>query len=162
MTRDAARSRFYATERLVLDLVERAGPAHTVQLAGTTLTLPVEARFGSVEDIQEYADRVLALPSVREHFPRAQIPITVRRRRSGAAAHYSPGSAEIAVPDDRDGRWALRELVVLHELAHHLDDGDGPAHGRAYANTLIDLVGLVLGPELALVYRVLLGDAGLL
>jgi len=163
VTRDSGRSRFYETERLALDMVERAGTAgHTVQLAGTTLTLPVEARFGSVDAVQDYADRVLALASVRERFPRAQTPITVRRRRSGAAAHYSPERGEIAVPDDVDGRWALRELVILHEVAHHLNDDDGPPHGRAYANILVDLVGLVLGPELALVYRVLLGDADLL
>ena len=163
MSRDARRSEFYATERLIFAMLDRAGGgAHTVQIAGATLTVPAEARFGALTDVQRYVERVLALGAVRAEFPRAMVPVSVRRRRSGRAAHYTRAYAEIAVPDDADGRWALRELVVLHELAHHLYDGDGPAHGPGYAHVLIDLVGLVLGPEVGLVYRVLLADAGLL
>ncbi len=71
-----------------------------------------------------------------------------------------PVAAEIAIPSAADGRWALRELVVLHELAHHLDGTTGPAHGRGFVLTLIELVGLVLGPEAAFVYRVVLSDSG--
>ncbi|MFZ2241198.1 MAG: TIGR04338 family metallohydrolase, partial [Gordonia amarae] len=58
--------------------------------------------------------------------------------------------------------WALRELVVLHELAHHLDDSGGPAHGPGFVHTLITLVGLVLGPEAEFVYRVVFTDSGVL
>ena len=39
------------------------------------------------------------------------------------------GRAVIAVPE-RD-TWALRELVVLHELAHHVSQAD-PPHGPAF------------------------------
>jgi putative metallohydrolase (TIGR04338 family) len=34
-------------------------------------------------------------------------------------------------------------------------------HGPLFAGTLIDLVGLVLGPEAALVYRITFGDSGI-
>lgn len=171
MTRDAQRSAFYDVERQIYALVDRpGGVAHTVQLAGATLTVPAEARFGSVKSVQEYVNRVLAMASVREAFG-DMAPVRVRRRKSGLAAHYRRATAEIAIPDglassgarlaDANKTWALRELVVLHELAHHLDGSGGPAHGPDFRQVLITLVGLVLGPELALTYRVLLGDAGL-
>ncbi|MFZ2512264.1 MAG: TIGR04338 family metallohydrolase [Gordonia sp. (in: high G+C Gram-positive bacteria)] len=167
MTRDSKRSAFYAAERMVYRLMERPGPsAHTVELAGARLTLPAEAKFASVDSVQRYVDRVLALSGVVEHFDRAQIPVTVRDRRSASAAHYNSAKAEIAVPATEENRWAMRELVVLHEVAHHLDpavhaDPPGAVHGPGFVHTLIELVGAVLGPETALVYRVILGEAGL-
>lgn len=162
--RDAGRSRFYEAERLVFRLFDRAGSARTVQLAGTELTLPVEARFGSIDAVRAYTDRVLAMPTVVARFPRAAEPVTVRARQGYRSAEYRSGAAEvpeIAIPDSADGRWALRELVVLHELAHHLDDSHGPAHGRGFVLTLTELVGVVLGPEVGFVYRVILADSGI-
>ncbi|MBY4570037.1 hypothetical protein ACN95_08390 [Gordonia sihwensis] len=161
VSRDQTRRRLYDAERLVLRMFERAGGTHTVQLAGTELTLPAEARFGSVDDVSAYARRVLALPSVRAEFTRAIVPVRVRTRRGERAAHYERATATIAVPDSAGGRWALRELVVLHELAHHLDEVGAPAHGPAFVGALIGLVERVLGPEAALVYRVVFGDSGL-
>lgn len=162
MNRDANRSAVYDAERLVQRMVERGGPTRTVQIAGTDLTLPPEARFSSIDSVRRYVDEVLASPSVRAKFPRAARPVAVRRRRGSTAAHYERSGAVIAVPDTADGRWALRELVVLHEVAHHLDEVADPAHGRGFVDALIDLVGLVLGPETSLVYRVVFGDSGLL
>nr|WP_308191995.1 TIGR04338 family metallohydrolase [Gordonia liuliyuniae] len=162
MTRDADRSVVYAAEQLVRAMVERAGTSRTVQIAGAELTLPPEARFSSVDAVRRYVDDVLALPSVCESFPQAQRPVTVRRRRGSTAAHYERDGGVIAVPESVDGSWAMRELVVLHEIAHHLDPVGAPAHGRGFVDTLIELVGLVLGPETALVYRVVFGDSGLL
>lgn len=162
MTRDSTRSKFYQTERLIFRLMERpGGGAHTVELAGTTITVPAEAKFGSVDSVQRYVDQVLGAESVARAFARAAVPISVRDRKSAQAAHYSAATAEIAVPASSENRWAMRELVILHEVAHHLDSSGGPSHGPAFAQTLITLVGLVLGPETALVYRVLLGEAGL-
>ncbi|MGW5522393.1 TIGR04338 family metallohydrolase [Gordonia sp. NPDC003950] len=163
--RDVGRSRLYEAEALVQRMFDRAaqasgGSSRTVQIAGTELTLPSEALFSSAEAVGDYVDRVLAMPAVRERFPRAGIPVTVRARRGHRSAEYRSALAEIAIPESREGRWALRELVVLHELAHHLDDGDGPAHGRGFVLTLTELVGTVLGPEAGFVYRVILSDSG--
>ena len=171
--RDTRRQQFYDTERAVLALTDRpGGGAQIVQIAGTELTVQAQAKFGSVDAIARYIDDVLAMPAVVDRFPRATRPVRVRNRRSARAAHYTPadhpgadgpaGIAEIAIPASSDDRWAMRELVVLHELAHHLDDSDGPAHGPGFAHTLVELTGLVLGPEVSLVYRVLLTDAGLM
>ncbi|GAC67924.1 TIGR04338 family metallohydrolase [Gordonia soli] len=160
--RDTHRAKLYEAERMVLSLVDRASSAaHTVQLAGTELTLPVEARFASLESVDAYVHRVLAMPTVQASSPRAAMPVRVRERRGDRSAHYSRSAAggEIAVPTSVDGRWALRELVILHEIAHHLDDSGDAAHGAAFAHRLIDLVGAVLGPEMQFVYRVIFGDS---
>ncbi len=168
--RDTGRAAFYDAERLVHRLFDNAPSSRTVQLAGAEITLPAEARFASIDAVQDYVRRVLDLPGVRERFPRAAEPVSVRKRRGRRQAHYArrvpvsgggPVEAEIAIPSDSEGRWALRELVVLHEVAHHLDDTEGPSHGRGFVLTLIELVGLVLGPEAAFVYRVVLADSGI-
>ncbi len=168
--RDTGRARYYDAERLVFRLFDTASSSRTVQLAGTELTLPAEARFASIDAVRDYVGRVLELPSVRSRFPRAAEPVSVRERRGQSSAHYARSttisgdkllSAEIAIPSSAEGRWALRELVVLHELAHHLDDSKGPGHGRGFVLTFIELVGLVLGPEAAFVFRVVLAASGI-
>jgi putative metallohydrolase (TIGR04338 family) len=158
--RDTQRSALYAAEAMVLSLFASERP--TVELAGTSITLPPEGRFGSVESVRGYVDRVLARPSVRGRFPRADLPVAVRARRGDRSAHYeSAPSPVIAVPESAEGRWALRELVVLHEVSHHLTEPGVVPHGPEFATTLVDLVADVLGPEAGFVYRVILTDSGI-
>ncbi|MGW0160435.1 TIGR04338 family metallohydrolase [Mycobacterium sp. NPDC003323] len=107
--RDAQRAKVYAAEDFVRTLFDRAVGRGSLDFFGTALTLPPEARFGAVEDVQRYVDDVLALPAVRERWPDAGA-CTVRARRGVTAAHYADGT--IAVPD-RHTTWALRELVVF-------------------------------------------------
>jgi len=161
--RDTHRALFYEAESVVHNLFAAPGP--TVEIAGTHLTLPPEARFGSVDSARRYITQVLGRDSIRRHFPRAQVDVEVRSRRGHRSAHYeAPADTSavprIALPEMADGRWALRELVVLHELAHHLTEPGHPAHGPEFASTLIDLVTDVLGPEAGFVYRVILTDSG--
>ena len=66
--------------------------------------------------------------------------------------------ATIAVPD-RSTTWALRELVVLHEVAHHLSQTE-PAHGTEFTSTLCELADAVMGPEVAYVLRVVYAKEG--
>jgi putative metallohydrolase (TIGR04338 family) len=86
--------------------------------------------------------------------------LTVRARRGATAAHYenSDGAAAIAVPDRR-ATWALRELVVLHEMAHHLSDAE-PPHGPEFVATFCELAEAVMGPEVAHVLRVVYAKEG--
>jgi putative metallohydrolase (TIGR04338 family) len=88
----------------------------------------------------------------------------VRRRNGSGRAHYErrlAGGPVIAVPTHVAGTaWALRELVVLHEIAHHLTDPDVAAHGPEFVTVLLDLVDGVVGPEAAFLLRVCLTDAG--
>lgn len=162
--RDAQRGRVYAAEAFVRTMFDRAGgrAGRAVDFFGDQLTLPPEARFASVAAVAGYVDDVLALPGVRERWPAAE-PLLVRARRGIGAAHYEhtggdQGAAVVAVPDG-DSRWALRELVVLHEIAHHLCRSD-PPHGPEFTATLCDLAGAVMGAEVGYVLRVVYAKEG--
>jgi len=161
MTRDAQRAKVYAAEHFVRTMFDRAAERHNrvVEFFGTQLTLPPEARFGSVEAVAAYVDEVLALPAVRSAWP-GRGSVRVRARRGATAAHYerTGDEAVIAVPEGRTV-WALRELVVLHEIAHHLCDAQ-PAHGPDFVATLPALAGAVMGPEVAHVLRVTYAKEG--
>ncbi|CAN7160068.1 TIGR04338 family metallohydrolase [Mycolicibacterium frederiksbergense] len=155
--RDSQRVKVYAAEEFVRTLFDRAAQHGngSIDFFGTALTLPPEARFASVESVRRYVDDVLAMPAVRARWPGAG-RLAVRARRGQAAAHYESGT--IAVPD-RDSTWALREMVVLHEIAHHLA-GPGAPHGREFVGTMTELAGWVMGPEVQHVLRVIYAKEG--
>lgn len=163
MTRDAQRAKVYAAEGFVRTMFDRAAERNNriVEFFGTALTLPPEARFASVDSVQAYVDEVLALPSVAAAWP-GRGPLRVRPRRGATAAHYERAgdAATIAVPQGREA-WALRELVVLHEVAHHLCDTE-PAHGPEFVATLRELAAAVMGPEVAHVLRVVCANEGVI
>jgi putative metallohydrolase (TIGR04338 family) len=160
--RDSQRSKVYAAEDFVRTLFDRAAEhgSPAVEFFGTQLTLPPEGRFGSLAAVQRYVDDVLALPAVRQRWTRV-LPLSVRARRAASAAHYESrdGAGVIAVPDHDTADWALRELVVLHELAHHLCQSD-PPHGPKFVATMCELTELVMGPELGHVLRVVYAKEG--
>jgi len=153
--RDTQRAKVYAAEELVRTLFDRAAEHgnNVVEFFGTQLTLPPEGRFATVTAVQRYVDEVLAHVG-------ADRPLTVRARRGATAAHYerSDDDAAIAVPDRRS-TWALRELVVLHEIAHHLSDAQ-PPHGPEFVATFCELAEAVMGPEVAHVLRVVYAKEG--
>jgi putative metallohydrolase (TIGR04338 family) len=153
--RDTQRAKVYAAEEFVRTLFDRASERsnRVVDFFGTQLTLPPEGRFASTEAVQRYVDDVLARVGVDS-------PLTVRPRRGVNAAHYErdDDGASIAVPDQRVG-WALRELVVLHEIAHHLCDAE-PPHGPEFVATFCELAEAVIGPEVAHVLRVVYAKEG--
>lgn len=149
-TRDQQRERVYQAEfrlRRMYDVIADTGNP-TVELDGIHLTMPPEARFASVESVQMYCNRVLALV---EH---DQL-VSVRERRGTAKAHYEwnwNSGGVIAVPMVGT-RWALREVVVLHELSHHL--APGAKHGPGFVTVMNDLLSRVMGPEVGLAYKIL-------
>ena len=153
--RDTQRAKVYAAEEFVRTLFDRAAEHgnRVVDFFGTQLTLPPEGRFATVTAVQRYVDDVLAHVG-------ADRPLTVRARRGATAAHYerSDDGASIAVPDQLTS-WALRELVVLHEVAHHLVDVD-PPHGPEFVATFCELAETVMGPEVAHVLRVVYAKEG--
>jgi putative metallohydrolase (TIGR04338 family) len=167
--RDATRTAVYAAEQHVHRVMDRAstGTAGVIEIAGSRLVLPPERRFGSVGAVQGFVDAAMSLRWVQERWPRARVPVTVRARRGMTAAHYERLTTTIAVPVSGD-RWALRELVALHELAHHLapDPVDGAAppavHGREFIDRLLELADGITGPEVAFLLRVTFTEAGLL
>jgi putative metallohydrolase (TIGR04338 family) len=157
VARDAQRAKVYAAEDFVRTMFDRAAARgnRAVDFFGTDVTLPPEGRFASVESVRRYVDDVLALPGVRQAWPTAG-PVAVRARRGVAAAHYE--DSVIAVPEHGTG-WALRELVVLHELAHHFTRTD-PPHGPGFVATMCELTSIVMGAELGYVLRVVYAQEG--
>lgn len=159
--RDSQRTKVYAAEQFVRTLFDRAAERgnQVVEFFGAQLTLPPEARFASVASVQAYVDDVLAHPRIRSGWPGGG-PLTIRARRGVTAAHYEvvDGRAVIAVPE-RQTTWALRELVVLHEIAHHLSQAE-PPHGPAFVSTFCDITEAVMGPEVAHVLRVVYAKEG--
>lgn len=169
--RDSKRALVYESELLVRNMFDRADKlgSRTVELMGSEVTLPVERRFASIDSVQEYVDRVLGLNWVRQRWERAAVPVHIRARAGNSAAHYESDSATIAVPEHHYGTaWAFRELVILHELAHHLDptrpddpaDRPEPAHGQEFLDRYLLLVSEIIGPEAGFVLRATLAAAG--
>lgn len=128
--------------------------ALTVQIAGSTLTLPVERKFASIASVQTYCDAVLALNWV--HAKWGGDPVRVRERRGQRFAHYERDTKTIAVAPRLGGDWGMRELVILHELAHHLCPASG--HGPVFAELFLDLVTQVIGFEAGLLLRIAYAD----
>lgn len=155
--RDIQMGRVYQAETILGNMLTNCAKSGNpeVTIGGITVTLPPEARFGSVQSVQDYTNRVLTHPAVMNRFGRPA-PISVRARRGTTRAHYEPG-AVIAIPEHGTG-WALREIVVLHEIAHHLDTSSGPAHGPDFVDIYLTLLELVIGPEAALVMRLIYAD----
>lgn len=158
MTRDTGRGRVYEAEiqfRLLLDQGVIAD-IKTVRIAGSTIVLPIERKFGDLEGVQRYVDLVLGLHSVRATYPEeAHQPITVRERQGDAQAHYQLGT--ISVPPHKGSRhsWAMREIVILHEIAHHLSPG-GADHGPGFIEALTFLITEIMGLEAGFILQSLL------
>ena len=144
-------------------IFDRSADFPVVEVAGSRLTLPVERHFATLESVQTYVEAVLALPTVQATWPRAAVPVAVRERRGQQQADYQRLTATLALPLHAGNRaWALRELVILHELAHHLAQVENEeAHGPAFTARLIALTGLVVGEEAGFLLRTTMWDLGI-
>ncbi len=140
--RDEQRERVYEAEWRLQNMLDTADRISNrmVTLDGIALTLPTEYKFASVPSVQRYCDEVCDRRGWR--------PVRVRERKGQHKAHYQLG--EIAVP--MVDRWALREVVILHELAHHATPG---GHGPQFVGALANLLDDVMAPEAGLAYRLL-------
>lgn len=145
---DAQRSAVYSAEDQWAAAVDRGG---AMDFHGSAITLPAQRRFSGLVELGEYVGEVCERHGMTT-------PL-VRHRRGGTRAHYEQAGV-IAIPTDEP--WAMRECVVLHELAHHrcaleqagrADDGATLDHGPAFTAAMLVLVEAELGPEAALVLR---------
>lgn len=146
---DRGRIEVYRCEDLYSRMCERANPAHgapvLTEVAGSMVVLPAERRFARVSDVDLFVAAVRAAAPGDlwpDHIP----AVAVRQRRGVDRAHWeSPGT--IAIPDSST---MLREHVVLHEIAHHLDHHTrtepAPVHGPAFRWTLVRLHSVATGP----------------
>ena len=153
----------YGAEHQWSAVLDRGG---TVNFHGSHIEVPLQRRFADIPSVQRYVDSVLALGPVRERYPNAG-PVHVRERRGQGKAHYEPSNATVAIP--MENREFGRESAVLHELAHHLSVSAGlPVtlagtrwHGVEFRDTMLFLVGAVLGEAAALLLRAGYDSSGL-
>lgn len=140
---------YYDAEHELQFMLSNGGAVHAY---GSTFTLPEERKFGTIENVQTYVNKVY------EFLGKANPP-EVRARRGETQAHYEHYTHRIAVPEHRGSQhsWAMREVVVLHEIAHSL----APAgHGPEWAGTFIDLVARVIGEEAGFLLRAAMSKRG--
>lgn len=137
---DRFRQAVYRAEDQWSATLDRGGE---VDFFGSRLQVPTQLRFGSLEHARTYVDDVCNGLSI-------DAP-TIRHRKGGKRAHYSDG--EIAIPTDQP--WAMRESVVLHEIAHHVSvrTAADHTHSAVFAGSMLSLVELRLGPEAGLLLR---------
>ncbi|MDT4913698.1 MAG: hypothetical protein QOC66_2826 [Pseudonocardiales bacterium] len=158
--RDDQRTRLYEAEGVLARMIDRRVDFPVAEAFGSRVTVPDDRKFGDIDSVQRYVDAVLALDWVRRAAPgRAALPVRVRARAGATKAEYEFATHTIAVPPHRvGGRWAMRELVVLHELTHHLAPDAG--HGPEFAAQLLELVEELVGVEAAFLLRSSLIDSG--
>jgi len=138
---DYGRSAVYAAEDQWSRQLDRGG---VVNYYGSHLSLTQQQTFGSLKEAQAYLRRVCRqLKDMGWDIE----PPRVRARRGMMAAHYERATRTIALPVQV--AWALRESVLLHELTHHIVDGQMPAHGTQYRSTMVEIVSAVMGDEAA-------------
>ena len=145
--------RTYEAEFLVRDMLD-TGHA---DLHGRRFDFGVERRFASLENVQDYVQRVLNLNWLRAAYPAAANPLRVVRSRVINKA--SCGSGILNMNNSFAGKWQMRELVLLHEIAHHLTPYE--AHTAAFRTCFAHLVEEIMSPEAALALRTGWWDLGL-
>ena len=140
-------------------IFDRSAEYPVVDVAGSRITLPVERQFASIDSVQRYVDRCWPCLGGLDMGPGGGAG---GRERSGRARRTTNGSVRSwRCPSHRAGpAWALRELVILHELAHHLAPDIESAHGGPFVDRMLTLVDGIVGPEAALLLRVTMLDVG--
>lgn len=149
--RDYQQGKVYAAEKSLRKILDEALDFPMYEAFGSTVVVPsTEKRFGNLQAVQVYVDRVLAHEDVQRAYEMASRPIRVRHRKANKFAHYQAGEIAIHVAPRLADNWAMRECVVLHEIAHHLALGEG--HGPKFVGAMEFLLRIFIGPEAALIY----------
>lgn len=142
--RDMEKTPTYDAEHELRFILTNGG---TFDFYGSTLVIPEERKFGTIENVRDYVTKVCEFELVNNMFTAASNPPAVRARRGNRWAHYEPATHTIAVPEHKGSNhsWAMREIVVLHELAHAFTRGHG--HDALFRGSFAWLVGAVIGRE---------------
>ncbi|WP_375001823.1 DUF2786 domain-containing protein [Aeromicrobium sp. CTD01-1L150] len=145
--------------------LERAGRRHT-----RTYHPETEPHFSRPSEVTGFVERVLE--RLRSQSRQFGSSYRGREKRSVQVLPF-PGWTKatyrndvILLPErERGGAWALRGLVVLHELAHHLNTGLEGAiidvHGAGFRATLVQLLQDVGWTEISAMLQEAYGQVGL-
>lgn len=142
----------YSTEDQLYRMLDRSFEYPTAEIFGSTVAVPqTEKKFGDLESVKRYIAWIYQTDWMKTNFPDSKPP-KVELYRGHAKAEYVSWTQTIRMPaEKREGRWSMREMVVLHELAHHLADGRG--HGSAFTQAEVELVTEYVGIEAGFLLR---------
>lgn len=120
---DPDKTALYEAEDRVIGWIDRGEPVRRDDVTWLTEKDPLFLSIDEVDQFCAAATHRLGVP-----------PVRVRARKGVKAAHYEPGGVIAVPPVEIGGGWAMRGMVVMHELAHHLTHlaGDGGGHGPAF------------------------------
>lgn len=161
MARDTLRAKVYAAESQVREAMESAVTAGAIDFFGSLLPPPVERRFGNLDEVEIYLRDCCVADEFRNLFGDMSVP-QLRDRAGDDQAHYEFDTEMIALPSESE--WAMRELVVLHELAHHvvgLRRPEAAHHGDYFAAVYCALVHNNLGGAAGLMLRAAFDGQGI-
>jgi putative metallohydrolase (TIGR04338 family) len=106
-----------------------------------------DKKFRYPFDTGPYVDKILKSSFIKQNYGDVwgeYITMRPQKKRVKNAQYWGYEiHGEIYLPVTED-RWALRELVILHEVAHHLGKHqfkDQASHGPEFAKRFLDLVG---------------------
>ena len=150
LTVTAADERFYRAQDTLDFLLAHGG---TARVWGSTVTVPVERRFGDLDGVRRYLAALRATSWGHPDTPAPQV-----RCRAGAVnvAHWqAPDIIALPVGRGPDGRQMLREHIVVHEYAHHVTwhQHGATGHGPVFQDIYLDLLEHAIGAEAAFILR---------
>lgn len=149
-SRDNQSGKVYDAEHQLQRMIDSIPKFPTVQIAGSTVTLHPPLRFGALETVQAYVHTVCANEGASR--------LGVRLSRAARWARYHGTYISLPTGGKDGGRWAWREEVVLHEIAHHLTPGH--QHDGVFCDRYLDLLTKYVSPEIGFLQRILLLDNG--
>ena len=149
--RDFQKTALYNAEWQVQAILDRQYDDQVVCIAGSTIAIPMERKFSSIETVQRYVDTLVGPDKIKVSPTRSDSQHAFGRR----------GHISFPVERSRKGApWALRETVVLHEIAHALNP-EFDRHGPSFSATLVDLVERAMGPEASFLYKIIFHQNGI-
>ncbi len=139
--RDTSRAGVYSAEDQVIAVLDRGG---VVDFHGSTFDVPRQRRFGDLTAASAYLNAVRRCSWGYSDTPAPNL----RHRRGPGRAHWMAPDT-IALP--QDAAWAMTELVLLHEYAHHVNwhHNGSSGHDQGYRDIMLNLVAEALAPQVA-------------
>ena len=137
----------YAAEDRVLGMLDRGG---LVDFHGSMLSLD-GCKVRRFEPQQAPIVQGMIDGLWTAHGGKGSAPLLrISKQAGGGRAWYSRGGHEIVLPLHR---WAMQDLVILHELSHgiaNVGHNQRSSHGHTWRRTYAALVSDVIGPEAGL------------
>lgn len=164
MSTDIQKQNVYDAEHAYIIYMDMAADSDSgmvqAKIAGSTMTVSMDRKFSDLEAVQRYVDTLTSSAYVMSKFPSlAGVNIVVDPRLSSRSYYQSIGHKITLAGAKKSGRWAMREFVVLHELAHAATRNIG-GHGPEFVAAFVELVECAISPEVAYALKMSMYEAG--